>query len=416
MQTWLHCRCCGAEYELGPYFQGCPACEGALEVAFEYGALRPEVVRDLVQPGGPARSAALLPVEDLADVVTLGEGNTPLIPSTAIGPSLDLEHCFFKNETMNPTWGHKDRAQSLMLTKAREFGYQHVATTSTGNHGASAAAYTTRAGLRACVVLCPPETADLLLHLIDMYNGIPLVADWAVRHEFLHSLVKDEGWYPATGMRAGPASNPYGVDGYKSIAYEIVRDLGRAPDQMFMASAIGDSFYGVYKGFQELLRYGVIDRLPRMNTCQPAGANVLEQSVASGLRECITLPNPQSVAISVREPTSGEHALEAIYQSDGRALSVPDEQILEVMRAIGREGLCVEPASAVAVAGLIHARQAGWVADDEYVVAVPTSSGVKWPHELSLVTSSGERVQPTIADLQRVLRDRGLDVTFQPVG
>jgi threonine synthase len=215
-------------------------------------------------------------------------------------------------------------------------------------------------------------------------------------------------------MRAGPASNPYGVEGYKSLAYEIVRDLGRVPDQVYMACAVGESLYGVYKGFQELARYGVIDRIPKMNACQPSGANVLERSVAAGLTECITLPNPSSIATSVREPSSGEHALEAIYKSDGRALSVRDEEILDMMHLLGREGLCVEPASAVAAAGLAHGRRAAWIDDQEWVVAVLTSSGIKWPQQLSMVTHNATALEPAFSALQAALCARGLDISGTP--
>jgi threonine synthase len=414
MRRWLVCRRCGSELDLGPYFAGCPRCGGTLEVTYDYAALDSTTVAALVARSSPARCAELLPVADLDDIVTLGEGNTPLVPGVQLGAALELEHCYLKNETVNPTWGHKDRAQSIMLTKARDFGYDRIAVASTGNHGASAAAYATRSRCRACAVFCPPETSDLLLRLIEIFGGSAFVADWEIRHQFVRYLVSERSWFPATGMWAGPASNPYGVEGYKSLACEIVRDLGRAPDQVYMACAVGESLYGVYKGFKELVHFGVIDRVPKMMACQPSGANVLEQSTAAGLRECITLPNPSSIATSVREPSSGEHALEAIYESGGRALSVGDDQIVDMMRLLGREGLCVEPASAVAAAGLAHGRRAGWISDDEWVVAVLTSSGIKWPQQLTMVTHGAATLEPTLSSLQAALSARGLDSTSAP--
>ncbi len=196
MRRWLMCRACGNEEDLGPYFNGCLACGGALEVTYDYDALDERAVAALVAPSSHARSADLLPVTDLDDVVTLGEGNTPLVPSLVLGTDLDLEHCYFKNETVNPTWGHKDRAQSIMLTKARDFGFDLVTVASTGNHGAAAAAYATRARRKACAVFCPPETSDVLLRLIDTLGGLAFVADWEIRHQFVRSLVSEQGWYP----------------------------------------------------------------------------------------------------------------------------------------------------------------------------------------------------------------------------
>lgn len=397
MRYWLRCRSCQAEADPGPSFAGCARCGGALEVTYDYQAVNPAAL--LAAP----RPFDLLPVQRAEDLVTLGEGNTPLVPSLRLGPSLDLRQCYFKNETTNPTWGHKDRTQSIMLSKAREFGYGRVTVASTGNHGASAAAYSARAGLEACAVFCPPETSPTLLHLIASYGGTAFVADWEIRHRFVEFMVTELGWYPATSLRGGPASNPYGIEGYKAIAYEIVRELGRAPDQVFMACANGGSLYGVYKGFKELRGLGLIDRLPRMMACQPAGANVLERSVTAGLRQCVVLDNPSSIAISVREPSSGEYALEAIYESEGRALSVTDEQILDAIELMGREGLCVEAASAVVAAGIRQARERGWIGDEETVVAVVTSSGVKWPETLEIVGKAGVPLEPDLGALQVAL-------------
>jgi len=408
MRCWLLCRHCDNDFDLGPYFNGCPQCGGVLEVAYDYSSLPQAVAASLVSRTNRRHCPELLPLTDGEHLVTLGEGNTPLIESRRLSHQLGLAHCYLKNESVNPTWGHKDRAQSIMLTKAEEFGFASIAVASTGNHGASAAAYAARANRRSCAVFCPLETPDILLRLIDSFGGLPFVADWQVRHEFVAHLVTERGWYPATGMGPGSASNPYGVEGYKSLAYELVRDLGRVPDHMYMACAVGESLYGVYKGFKELMRLGLTDRVPRMNACQPAGANVLEQSIAAGLSECVTLEHPSSVATSVREPTSGEHALQAIYESGGHALAIDDEQTLDLMRIIGMEGICIEPASAVAAAGLVHDRRLGRIADDDYVVAVLTSSGIKWPCELNLVTGGGIALEPTLAALQTALSARGL--------
>lgn len=362
----------------------------------------------LIDRSNPRPIPELLPLTENEQIVTLGEGNTPLIESQRLIHLLGLPHCFLKNETVNPTWAHKDRAQSIMLTKARTFGFSSITVASTGNHGASAAAYAARVGRRACAVFCPPETPMTLLRLIDAFGGIPFVADWEVRHEFVRHLVTQHGWYPATGMGPGPATNPYGVEGYKSLAYELVRDLGRVPDRVYMACAVGESLYGVYKGFKELMQLGVTGRVPRMNACQPAGADVLAQSVASGLTTCITIPHPASIATSVREPTSGDHALEAIYESGGSALAIDDEQTLELVRILGTEGLCVEPASAVAAAGIVQDRQLGRISDDECVVAVLTSSGIKWPNTLSLVTKEASPLESTLEALHTALQERGV--------
>jgi threonine synthase len=146
----LRCAACQRTCTLGPLFQGCPSCGGALEVEYDYAALAPAFNAAWANPlrlaAGIWRYASLLPIDDRADIVSLGEGRTPLVHSRRIGPRHGLQQLFFKNETVNPTWAQKDRCHTVMLTKAREFGYRRVVTCSTGNHGASAAAYTAAAG------------------------------------------------------------------------------------------------------------------------------------------------------------------------------------------------------------------------------------------------------------------------------
>jgi len=402
----LRCAACQRTFALGPLFQGCPSCSGRLEVEYDYAALAPGFNAAWADPSRHAvgiwRYAPLLPIDDRTHVVSLGEGQTPLVHSRRIGPLHGLQQLFFKNETVNPTWAQKDRCHTVMLTKAREFGYRRVVTCSTGNHGASAAAYSAAAGLDACAVFCPPETSDLLLRLIDHFGGTALVSEWSVRPRFMHALV-ERGWYPATGLGAGVDTNPYGVEGYKSLAYELVKQLGEPPAHVFMSVASGDSFYGVWKGFRELHQLGCIEHTPRMWACQPAGADVLARSLAEQLEHPVVLTAPFSVATSTREPTTGSHALNAIRESDGGAVTVDDEAILAATRLLGREGLCGEPASALPLAAILTQVENDTLRKDERVVCVITAAGIKWPSTLADLTRPARRVEPTQAALNQLL-------------
>lgn len=408
----LRCTVCDHRYGLEPLFNGCPQCGGALEVRYDYAAIGPQL--DDAWWLGPARVpgiwryAALLPVDNLESTISLGEGQTPLVRSRHVGPQHGLQQLYLKNETVSPTWSQKDRCHAVMLSKAREFGYRRAVTTSTGNHGASAAAYAAAAGLDACVVFCPPETSDVLLHFINHFGGTALVSDWVGRTGLMRHMATAWGWYPATGLGAGSATNPYGVEGYKSLAYEIVAQLGDAPERVLMGVASGDSFYGVWKGFRELHALGRIARLPRMWGCQPAQADVIARSLREAHAAPITLDAPFSIATSTREPTTGAHVLQTIRESGGGATAVDDDAILAATRLLGREGICGEPSSALPLAVALHLADQGDLATDERVVCVVTAAGIKWPQVLEQLTPSPHAVAPNVEALTQTLRDLGL--------
>lgn len=411
----LRCTVCTHLFGLEPFFNGCPQCGGALEVVYDYAAIAPQLDeawwRGQASGIGVWRYAALLPVYHLEQSISLGETQTPLVRSRNVGPQHGLRQLYLKNETASPTWSQKDRCHAVMISKAREFGFRQVVTSSTGNHGASAAAYSAAAGLDNCVVFCPPATSDLLLHFITHFGGTALVSDWHGRGDLVRHMASAWNWYPATGLGAGLATNPYGVEGYKSLAYEIVAQLGGAPDRVLMGVASGDSFYGVWKGFRELHALGRITHLPRMWSCQPASANVVAESLAEERTEPITLDAPFSVATSTREPTTGAHVLRTIRESGGGATVVDDEAILGAMRLLGREGMCGEPASALPLAAALYDANCGDIAADERVVCVITAAGIKWPEVLKQQTSPPHQVVSHLPALETVLRELGLHVS-----
>jgi threonine synthase len=348
--------------------------------------------------------AALLPTGVEGAELSLGEGNTPLIPARSIGARIGLERLYFKNESVNPTWSHKDRCHAVSIAIARALGYRRVVTSSTGNHGASAAAYACRAGLEA-LVLCPPETSPALVHLIQGYGARVIVTEWDAREEFGRWLVADDGWYPATTMDPEFSfhPNPFGAEGYKTIAYELVRDLGAVPDRVFVPCAGGDTLYGIWKGFEEQRRLGLIDRLPRMYGCQPAGANALELTLQHGGDASVVLDHPSSIATSVRERSVGLHAVEVVRASRGGAPTATDEEILEAMRWLGTEGFVVEPASALPLACVAALAQTGDLDPAEVVVCLLTAAGIKWPDVLAQLARRPAYVEPTVEALRGFL-------------
>lgn len=405
----LVCDACGAEHALAPMTGGCPACAragriGVLEARFAPAAgpmpLSARAGRGL------ARFADLLPGgRELAEV-SLGEGGTPLVASRHIGPALGLGRLYFKNETVNPSWSFKDRYVAVSLAVARRFGYSRTVVSSTGNLGASVAAYAARAGMD-CLFLAPPGTSATLLGQARLYGAHAVVTTFDGRLELFEHLARARGWFPVGLFLRRRVQNPFGVEGYKSFAYETISALGAAPAAMLFPCARGNGLYGAWKGFLEARRWGWAAELPRMVACQPAGANSLEVSLQRGVERAVELPQIESVAFSTMETVAGDQALRAIRESGGTALSATDPEILEAVRLLGREGLCVEASSALPVACLGRLLAAGLVDPAAAIVCVLTAAGIKWPEGLGPAAPTPE-VEPTPEAIDHHVQALGL--------
>jgi threonine synthase len=292
---------------------------------------------------------------------------------------------------------------------AAALGYRHVVSSSTGNHGASMAAYSARAGLTG-LVLCPPQVSASLVALIGLYGARTIITGWDARDGMGRHLTRELGWYPATGLdpEFAFAPNPYGAEGHKTIAYEIVRDLEGVPDCVLIPCAGGDTIYGVWKGFLELVALGITERLPRLHSCQPAGADVLGQTLRAGGTTSVVLEEPESIATSVRERTVGMHAVAAVAESGGQPLTATDAEIVSALQGLGREGYCVEPACALTVACLRNGLATGVIDAGETAVCLLTSAGIKWPAELTRASREPVTLGPSLDALDAYLTGEGL--------
>ena len=406
----LTCTRCNAQYPLAPMFFGCPACmdgEGggadeagggaaALTVTYDYPAIASQLnVEDWGRSGhGIWRFDALLALRDPAAQISLGEGNTALVRPRAVCEATGLPNLYIKNETTNPTWAFKDRFHASSVSMARSLGYSRVTASTTGNHGASAAAYCAAAEMDSCIILCHPESSMLQRDMIALYGGHAFVLE--DRFQYLDTLIRDHGYYPSTTMTPMPTGTPFGIEGYKTIAFEIFVQLGgRIPDRMFCPIAAGDALFGPWKGFNELRSLDLVDRNPVMHGVQPAGCNPYVQSFRQGRGDVIVHPDPSSIALSIRDDTGGPLALGAIYDSGGEATDVTEDEIIEAVRLLARSGYLVEPSSAASVAGAIKAAREGRIASDETVVCLVTGSGAKWPEVMAELADRDAPVEPT---------------------
>jgi threonine synthase len=306
-----------------------------------------------------------------AKIVTLLEGNTPLIPAPRLaqeaGGGFEL---FLKYEGLNPTCSFKDRGMTAAMTQALARGSKLVLCASTGNTSASAAAYAGRAGLRCAVLLPHGKIALGKLAQAQMY-GAEMIA---VRGNFDDALrlVRELGSQP--GVEVVNSINPVRIEGQKTAAFEICDVLGRAPDFHFLPVGNAGNITAYWKGFKEYHQNGRIAALPRMCGFQAAGSAPIVEN------RPITDPQTIATAIRIGNPASWKPAALALQESNGFIDKVTDQEILAAYKLLARtEGVFVEPASAVCLAGLIHCVKASKIPNGSVIAATMTGHGLKDP-------------------------------------
>jgi threonine synthase len=408
-QFWLVCPSCKREEDIPSPWFGCKTCTDAagfphwLEIRYDLERVNPDLLR---RAGRVWDYAPLLPAAHPQQVLTLGEGQTPLVKIEALNRELGLPDLYLKQESVNPTASFKDRLHTVSMTVAREQGYRRAVLTTTGNSGVACAAYAARNGVSLLIITDPGASPEQLrlMRLFGAWITVPTQPGPVMQNAraLMETLVREEGFYPCTvlGTYAGPG-NPYGVEGYKTIAFEVFGQLGRVPDRLCVPTSGGDALYGPYKGFRELRDLGLTDRLPRMTACQTAGANFIVQTLHAHHDHLLTIP-PQTFALSIGDPTGSECILEAIRGSNGDAWDAPDEELLDAMRLLGRHGVCVEGASAAPIAALKRQAKAGALDPAETIVAVLTGSGMKWTAQIDAALGAPPPLLPD--DAPAILR------------
>ncbi len=319
-----------------------------------------------------ARYREFLPVTDSTPVVTLLEGNTPLVRAERLAAKMGLPRLglYLKVEGANPTGSFKDRGMTMAMSKAAEAGATKVICASTGNTSASMAAYAARAGI-PCYMLVPAGYVALGKLAQGVHYGanvVPVAGNFDRALELVRSI---SARYPIVLVNS---VNPFRIEGQKTAAFEVVDNLGRAPDVLAIPVGNAGNITAYWKGFKEYRDRGLAATTPRIWGCQASGANacVIERPV----------PNPETVATAIRigNPASMAQALEARDESGGWIRDYPDDWILHAYREIARtEGVFCEPASAASVAGVWAAARRGDLKGDETVVCVLTGNGLKDP-------------------------------------
>jgi threonine synthase len=390
----LVCIECGKENDESRYT--CE-CGGLLEVRFNLN----EVEIDFKLDGREMRVwkyRSLLPIK--SEPVTLKEGGTPLYRLERVEKELGIRRIYVKHEGLNPSGSFKDRGMTVGVTKALELRKRAVACASTGNTSASMAMYAAKAGLKAYVLLpagkvALGKVAQALMHGADVI-GIRGNFDDALR--IVREVCERAGIYLLNSV------NPFRLEGQKTIAYEIVDEIG-TPDAVILPIGNAGNISAIFKGFEEFREIGLIDEIPRMIGIQAEGASPVFRAFREGREDIIPFENPETIATAIRigNPVNAKKALRAVYRSEGLVEVVSDQEIISAQKILAKNGIGVEPASAASLAGLIKLSRIGEIDRDATVVCIATGNLLKDPETVIKVCGEPKMVEANVEKVMALL-------------
>jgi threonine synthase len=327
-----------------------------------------------------------------------------LLPLRRLGAALGVPSLLLKDESRNPTWSYKDRLAAVAVTKAVESGAPAIVVATTGNHGAAAAAFAAAAGL-PCVALTLASVPLTMKVLMQAYGAqVVALTSGPDRWKLMGQAVAERGWVPLSGWCDPPVgSNPFGIEGYKTIAYELFEQLGDVPDAVVVPTAYGDGLAGVLRGFHDLVSIGVADRVPRMIAAEPLGPYAASLAAGDDVPRRVD-PAP-SVAFSTATPVATWQGVSALRSSGGAAVAVHDDAtVLEAQLTAARtEGLYLEASAAVSFAVLRKLVSRREVSDDDVVVVLGTSTGLKDVAATAAVLPDVPVIEPDLDSLDAAL-------------
>ncbi|MBA2527337.1 MAG: threonine synthase [Pyrinomonadaceae bacterium] len=384
--THLECAACGLEHEAQRLHNLCRECGKPLLVRYDLERAGRSLTKESLS-GRRAdmwRYREVLPVESDENVVTLGEGWTPLLRTERLGRKLGLRNLYIKDESQNPTQSFKARGMTAAVSMAKELGARKLAVPSAGNAAGALAAYSARAGLE-CFIFMPRDTprANVVeceqtgAH-VSLMDG--LITDCGAE---VGRRKEAEGWFDVSTLK-----EPYRIEGKKTLGYELAEQLGwTLPDVIVYPTGGGTGLIGMWKAFDEMEKMGWIGlERPRMVTVQAAGCAPIVRAFEEGKRFADEFPNAATVASGLRVPRAiGDFLIiDALRESGGTAIAVTDEELIAATREIGSaEGLFCAPEGAACLPALRKMIKAGQVKPEERVVLFNTGAGVKYLESFS---------------------------------
>jgi len=379
--THLECAACYLKHEARRLLNLCRECGKPLLVRYDLERAQATMKKESLAGRGADlwRYREVLPVDDDANIVSLGEGWTPLLQAQRLGKKLGIEKLYIKDESQNPTQSFKARGMSAAVSMAKELGAQKLAVPSAGNAAGALAAYAACAGLE-CYIFMPDDTprANVVeceqtgAHVTLMAGLITDCGAEVARRK------EAEGWFDVSTLK-----EPYRVEGKKTLGYELAEQFNwELPDVIIYPTGGGTGLIGMWKAFAEMQQMGWIGlKRPRMVTVQASGCAPIVRAFAEGKRFADEFPDAATVASGLRVPKAiGDFLiLDAIRESGGTALAVSDEELLAATREIGAaEGVFCAPEGAACLPALRKLLAAGKVDKDERIVLFNTGAGVKY--------------------------------------
>jgi len=374
----MKCSLCGRTYDADSWVYRCVRCNYPLEVQYDYGRISSKLSRSSFESARCDiwRYSEMLPIIDTRKIVSMYEGWTPLVRSERLSMELGVRNLFVKDETRNPTCSFKDRGSSVGVSKAISIGAKFVACASTGNMGASLAAYSAKAGIGS-VILMTPDTPSSKLAQILVYAPTAIVVK--LPYGELYEATLDLGIKHR--LYVVQSDTPMRIEGQKTASYEICEQLEwSVPDKVLLPTSSGGNISAYWKGWRELYELGLVDRLPAMVAIQAEGCSPIARAFKTNSENVQPFGSPQTIAHSISnpDPPSGLRVLRLLRESRGFAEVVSDDDMLQAQSLLAKStGIFAEPAGAASIAGLKKMVENGHVQRDETVVCVVTGSGLK---------------------------------------
>ena len=373
------CKCvkCGREYPAVPDITTCE-CGGILDVIYDYEYIKTKLMKDvLADREDPTmwRYREVLPIEEDTVPQGLKVGGSPLYRSDRVARDLGIKALYIKDDGINPTASLKDRASAMAVTKAVEAGYGTIACSSTGNAASSLAGNAAKAGLSTYIFVPDRAPKGKIAQLMMFGANLTAVrGSYEETFELSKAAIDKYGWY-----NRNAAINPYLSEGKKTVALEIIEQLGfHAPDYVAVSVGDGCTIAGVYKGLYDMYMLGLSDKIPRLISVQAAGCCPINTAVETGEPWTPQEENTYADSIAVGVPRNPDKAVNAVRDSLGIAVNVTDDEIRAAQKYLAKTaGVFGEPAGVTATAGLLKLSREGKLEPDATIVTIVTGNGLK---------------------------------------
>jgi len=380
---------CDATYDANELHSVCEECGKPLLCRYDLEPLAQCKLRQEItsRSGGMWRFREVLPVADEANIVTLGEGQTPLLRVPRLGEAIGLPNLYIKDESLIPTGTFKARGMAAAVSRAKELGVTKAAVPTAGNAGGALAAYGARAGMDV-LILMPSDAPDINRLECEAAGAEVVLIDGLISDcaKALAERKEAEGWFDLSTLK-----EPYRLEGKKIMGYELAEHFDwELPDVVIYPTGGGTGLIGMWKAFAEMELIGWISgKRPRMVTVQSTGCAPIVRAFEQGDEAAEPWQDAATVAAGLRVPGAIADflMLRAIRESGGTAIAVPDEEILRALRQLASaEGMVACPEGAATVVAATRLREQGWIEADERVVLFNTGSGLKYPEALEAAT------------------------------